>query len=72
MYLYHAFLFLITPVLAVKPFLGGMLKDTKKQLARNELVALNFVVLGISLFKVLIFDIFYKSTKKPRVLLFIL
>jgi hypothetical protein len=36
--------------LAVKPFFwGGMLKDTKRQLTRNELVALNFIILGISL-----------------------
>ena len=50
MYLYHVFLFLITPVLAVKPFFGGeCLKIQKRQLTRNELVALNFIILGISL-----------------------
>jgi hypothetical protein len=37
--------------LAVKPFLGAMLKDTKKQLTRNKLVALIFLILGISPFK---------------------
>jgi len=34
--------------LAVKPFFGGMLKETKRQPTRNELVALNFLILGIS------------------------
>ena len=27
----------------------SLLKDTKRQLTRNELVALNFIILGISL-----------------------
>jgi hypothetical protein len=47
------FLFLITPILAVKPFFfwgGEMLKDIKRQLTRNELVALNVIILGIALF----------------------
>ena len=44
------FLFLITPVLVVKLYLRTKcLKIQKRQLIRNEVVALNFIILGISL-----------------------